>query len=317
MAVRIDGCKYYSFSLVEIMHRLYRYVHSPAALLAFEAAARLSSFTKAADELNVTQPAISQAIKKVESALGVALFERRNRGIHLTPIGERFYTDISFGLMHILRSAEGIAIQLSSQHVTLSCSTAFAHYWMVPRLSDFRKQHPGIEIRVQTTDREIDFNRDNISLAVRRGTGEFPGYHAIQIAEERLYPVASPTYLTHNRRLENAHDLLDHALIHLEEPFRLRPKWTDWFEAQGIAYEDKGGGLRLNDYALVIHAALSGEGIALGWHHIVENLIDQGVLTKLMTSTYDVGRGFYVVWPKRSILSPQSEKFLNWLQTVT
>ncbi len=298
------------------MHRLYKYIHSPAALLAFEAAARHSSFTKAAGELNVTQPAISQAIKKVEQALGVALFERRNRGVNLTEVGERFYTDISFGLMHILRSAEGIAIKLSSQHVTLSCSTAFAHYWMVPRLSDFKKRHPGIEIRLQTTDRDVDFMQDNVSLEVRRGTGEFPGFHANRIAKEQLYPVASPAYLGKHGKPADANDLLDHALIHLEEPFRLRPTWADWLQAHGVAYTDTGGGLRLNDYALVIQAAIAGEGIAFGWHHIVERLVDQRLLVKLMDGSYKVGQGFYVVWPKRSVLSPQSEIFLSWLQSA-
>ncbi len=298
------------------MHQLYKYVHSPAALLAFEAAARHSSFTKAAGELNVTQPAISQAIKKVEQALGVALFDRRNRGVKLTETGERFYTDISFGLMHILRSAEGIAIKLSSQHVTLSCSTAFAHYWMVPRLADFKKLHPGIEIRVQTTDRDVDFLQDNVSLEVRRGFGEFPGLHAIQIAGELLYPVASPAYLDKNGRPNRASDLLNHALIHLEEPFRLRPTWADWLQAHGVTYTDTGGGLRLNDYALVIQAAIAGEGISFGWHHVVERLVKQGLLVKLMDSSYEVGQGFYVVWPKKNIPSPQSEIFLSWLQSA-
>ena len=298
------------------MRQLYKYVHSPAALLAFEAAARHSSFTKAAGELNVTQPAISQAIKKVEQALGVALFERRNRGVKLTETGERFYTDISFGLMHILRSAEGIAIKLSSQHVTLSCSTAFAHYWIVPRLSDFKERHPGIEIRLQTTDRDVDFMQDNVSLEVRRGVGEFPGLHAIQIAKEQLYPVASPAYLEKNGRPNEATDLLDHALIHLEEPFRLRPTWADWLQAHDVVYTDTGGGLRLNDYALVIQAAIAGEGVSFGWHHVVERLIAQGLLVKLMNGSYKVGQDFYVVWPKRSILSPQSEIFLSWLQNT-
>lgn len=298
------------------MHQLYKYVHSPAALLAFEAAARHSSFTKAAGELNVTQPAISQAIKKVEQALGVALFERRNRGVRLTETGERFYTDISFGLMHILRSAEGIAIKLSSQHVTLSCSTAFAHYWVVPRLTDFKKLHPGIEIRVQTTDRDVDFSQDNVSLEVRRGSGEFPGCHAIKIADEQLYPVASPAYLDKKGRPSNANDLLNYSLIHLEEPFRLRPTWADWLQAHGVTYTDTGGGLRLNDYALVIQAAIAGEGVSFGWHHIVERLVAQGLLVKLMEGTYKVGQGFYVVWPKRNILSPQSEIFLSWLQSA-
>ena len=104
--------------------------------------------------------------------------------------------------------------------------------------------------------------------------------------------------------------------MHREEPFRLRPNWENWFEAQGIHYKDNGGGLRLNDYALVIQAAVAGEGIATGWHHIVKNLVNQGLLVKLMDSTFDAGQGFYIIWPKRSIPSPQTEKFLEWLQQV-
>jgi len=176
------------------MRKLYDRIHSPSALFAFETAARLLSFTKAAQELNVSQPAISLAIKKLESALGVKLFERRHRAISLTGVGERFYTDVSFGLMHILRSTEGIAIQRDGHHVTLSCSTAFAHYWMVPRLARFRKLHPDIDIRVQTTDRDIDLDRENVSLAVRRGTGDFEGYDAFLLARERIYSVCSPAY---------------------------------------------------------------------------------------------------------------------------
>ncbi len=296
------------------MRRLYEFVHSPAALLAFEAAARRLSFTRAARELNVSQPAISQSVKKIEEALGISLFERRGRGIALTEAGERFHTDVSFGLMHILRSAEGIALRAGSDHVSLSCSTAFAHYWMVPRLSDFKSAYPGIEIRVQTTDRDHDLGDEGVSFAVRRGTGPFPGHESFLLARERIYPVASPRYIAAQGRPSGTWDLARHALIHLEEPFRLRPSWTDWLDAEGVSFADDGGGLRLNDYALVVQAAIAGEGIAFGWHHIVEGLVRQGLLVKLMDGAYDAGMGFHVVWRG---LRPGSraEPFLSWLRS--
>lgn len=297
------------------MLELYKRIQSPAALFAFEAAARHLSFTRAAAELNVSQPAISASVKKIETALGVILFERRHRSIRLTETGERFYADVSFGLMHILRSAEAIAIQQGGRHVTLSCSTGFAHYWMVPRLARFKEKHPDIDIRLQTTDKDIDLAEEAISLALRRGTGTWNGYHSVLLSKEQLYPICSPAHLANIRMPETAEDLTTCKLIHLEEPFRLRPKWSDWFQAQGVGFQDSGGGLRLNDYALVIQAAIAGEGIALGWHHLVSGLVKQGLLAKVMDGVYDVGQGFYIIWSKSRDLSPQAHQFLTWLRT--
>jgi len=296
------------------MLELIKRIQSPSALFAFEAAARHLSFTRAAAELNVSQPAISLSVKKIETALGATLFERRHRAIRLTEIGERFYTDVSFGLMHILRSAEGIAFQLGGRHVTLSCSTGFAHYWMVPRLAGFKTQYPDIDIRLQTTDRDIDLAEESVSLAVRRGTGMWNGYNAYFLSEERIYPVCSPAFLEGIVPPRSPAELTSCKFIHLEEPFRLRPKWSDWFQAQGVDFHDDGGGLRLNDYALVIQAAIAGEGVAFGWHHLVSRLIDQGLLVKMMDGNYDRGMGFYVIWSKTRDLSPQASRLLDWLK---
>lgn len=297
------------------MLELYRRIQSPAALLAFEAAARHLSFTRAASELNVSQPAISAAIKKIEQALGVSLFDRRRRHIQLTEIGERFYADVSFGLMHILRSAEAIAIQKGGQHVTLSCSTGFAHYWMVPRLARFKANYPDIDIRLQTTDRDLDLTEESISLALRRGKEPWEGYHSVLLSDEQVFPICSPAHLAALPPLTSARDMATCKLIHLEEPYRHRPKWSDWFHAQNVAFTDTGGGLRLNDYALVIQAAIAGEGIALGWKHLVTPLIDQGLLARATAGDYDSGQGFYIIWSKSRDLSPQAEQFLSWLKT--
>lgn len=296
------------------MLSLIRRIQSPSALFAFEAAARHLSFTRAAHELNVSQPAISLSVKKIETALGAQLFERRHRAIALTEIGERFYADVSFGLMHILRSAEAIAIQRGGHHVTLACSTGFGHYWMMPRMAAFKARFPHIDLRLHTTDRDIDLTGDDVSIAIRRGAGHWDGYDAFLLAEECIDPVCSPGFLAPSERPRDAPAIANNRLIHLEEPFRLRPKWGDWFAAHGVSYRDRGDGLRLNDYALVLQAAVAGEGIAMGWRHLTQPLVERGLLVRLFDGGYDVGQGMYVIWPKARPLTPQAVRFLDWLR---
>ncbi|MEM9332964.1 MAG: LysR substrate-binding domain-containing protein [Pseudomonadota bacterium] len=295
------------------MRNLYDLIQSPTALLAFEAAARLGSFTLAANELNVTQPAISSSVKRLEQALGVTLFSRQNRQIILTEPGERFYNDVSFGLMHILRSAQSISARNISRHVTLNCSTAFAHYWMVPRLGEFRKENPDIDLRLQTTDRDVAVESDGASLLIWRGTGDLPGHETRFLQPEKIYPVASPGFTAKHDKIETVAELAQAALLHLDEPYRLRPTWTDWFAEHDYDYKETGSGLRFNDYALVLQACFAGEGIAMGWHHVVEQFVERGTLVRTMQNTYSVGYGFYISWTNAVPLSDDASSVVDWL----
>lgn len=297
------------------MQSLRNLIQSPAALFTFEAAARHLSFTKAAAELNVTQAAVSHSMKQLEASLGVGLFERGHRSIRLTAQGERFYNDVALGLAHIRRSAEAIGRRRGERHVTLSCSTAFANYWMVPRLADFHAANPEVDLRLETSERDVDLGAEGIPLGIRRGPDDraWPGCLAERLAREAIHPVASPAYLARHGRPTWASDLLGHTLIHLEEPFRPRPSWEDWFAAQGLAWRDRGKGLRLNDYALVLQAAMAGEGIALGWHHLVERLAGQGLLALLFDEPYAEGRDFWVVSRAEPPLEPHARQVRDWL----
>ncbi|MEM9105654.1 MAG: LysR substrate-binding domain-containing protein [Pseudomonadota bacterium] len=297
------------------MKELRKHIQSPSSLLAFEAAARHLSFTAAAAELNVSQPAISLSVKKLEHALGATLFERRHRSIKLTESGEQFYTDVSFGLMHILNSAERIARRQSQEHVSILCSTAFAHYWMLPILATFRRQNMDIDIRLQTTEKDVDIVDDGTTFAVRLGSGNWPGHCTLWLGPERIYPVCSPAYLKKMGQPASTADLQAYDLIHLEEPYRPRAGWRDWFAAQGVEYVDNGSGLRFNDYALVIQAAIAGEGVAYGWDHIVDRLIQQGLLVRLVEGEYNVGQGHYVLWSEAHALAPKAERVLAWLRS--
>ncbi len=296
------------------MRKLYDRIQSPAALFAFEAAARHLSFTHAAAELNVSQPAVSHSVRRLEEALGTKLFLRKHRAIELTETGERFYNDVSFGLTQIWRSAERIALERDGRPVTLSTSSAFANYWVVPRLSKFRANNPDIDIRVQVTDKDIELAQETDTIAIRRGDGHWPGYEGFLLSPERIYSVASPGYLETIEPPHSLENLAHCTLIHLDEPFRPRPSWSDWFAQHGVTFKDTGGGLRFNDYALVLQAAMAGEGIAMGWAHITERLIAQKLLTNVAQEFYTYA-GFWVVWPGAASFSPQATRVLDWLRS--
>ncbi len=296
-----------------MMQELWKLVSSPRHLLVFEAAARTGSFTRAARELNVQQPAVSASIKQLEASLGTPLFARAHRSVTLTQAGERLFTDVSAAFARVHQTASMLSQRSAQQHVTLSASTAFAHYWMVPRLSDFHAAHPGIDLRLQTSEREPDIGAEGISLAIRCGTGDWPGCKSHLIAPEVIAPIASPRVMASAVNLATVANLLNETLIHLEEPIRHRPSWADFFSHWKVPYTEPRTGLRLNDYALVLQAAIAGEGFAFGWRHVTEDLINRGLLAARPEWSWETGAGFYLVWSDTTQLSPQAEQVRQWL----
>lgn len=288
------------------MDSLRRLVVSPSALFAFEAAARLGSFTAAGRELNVTQAAISFSIKQLEEHLGVGLFHRHHRRVELTEVGKRLAYDVTIGFTHIRRSIEELKRRHGDHRVSLAVSTGFAAYWMVPRLALFHRSHPDVEIRMITTDKDVDLIAEGIDLGVYRGTGDWAEYDSWLFAPDRIYPVCSPHYKL-ARMPGNLGELARLDLIHLDEAFRSRPSWSDWFAAKGLGWKDSGKGLRLNDYALVLQAAAEGEGIALGWHHLVADSVRRGRLIRPVPDEHVTDQGIFIVAPRSRRLSPASE----------
>lgn len=295
------------------MQSLWKLVSSPRHLLVFEAAARTGSFTRAAQELNVQQPAVSAAIKQLETSLGTALFARAHRSVMLTQAGERLFTDVAAAFDRIHQTAEMLSTRSAQRHVTLSASTAFAHYWMVPRLAQFHAAHPGIDLRLQTSEREPDIGAEGISLAVRRGHGTWPGCESHLIAAEVISPIATPRVNAAAINLATVANLMNQSLIHLEEPVRERPTWADFFAHWKVPYTEPKTGLRLNDYALVLQAAIAGEGFAFGWQHVTEHLVAQGLLVRRDEWAWATGAGFYLVWSHTAPLSAEAKQVRDWL----
>ncbi|MGB0847363.1 MAG: LysR substrate-binding domain-containing protein [Thiolinea sp.] len=295
------------------MRNTLKLIASPRNLFVFEAAARLGSFTLAADELGMQQPSVSAAIKQLESGLGVRLFDRGHRRITLTNAGLRFYTDVSRALRNIESAAEAVHNMGRSDYVTLNSSSAFSYYWMMPKLHTLRELHPEIDLRLQNSVIEPDLDVENISVAVRLGNGDWPDCHAEKIADEVIFPVASPRMMQAARNLRSIPNLLHERLIHLEEPVRVRPTWKQWFAHHSIHNVSISEGLRFNDYALVLQAAQTGEGFAFGWEHIVRDLLNRELLAAREEWAWQTGRGIYLVWSKSRALSDNAVKVRDWI----
>lgn len=296
------------------METLRQLVPSVNSLVVFEAAGRLMSFSGAARELHMTQAAVSYAIGRLEVQLGLSLFLREYRRVRLTEAGQRFHADVSMGLSHIQRSAQSLRAVAVGTHVTISASTAFAAFWMVPRLQRFREDLPDIDLRIQTADRDLDLMGEGIPLGIRGGSPEeWPQYDYEVLAPEEIYPVCGASYLARFDRPASAADLLSHRLIHLEEPYRRAVTWSEWFASVGIERHRAPKGLQINDYVLVIQSVIEGQGIALGWRHLTEGLVGKGVLLRLTDHSLATGKNFYVIWPKDMPLSPAARSVRDWL----
>ncbi|MCP4333010.1 MAG: LysR family transcriptional regulator [Gammaproteobacteria bacterium] len=296
-----------------MMNELRHLIHSPHHLFVFEVCGRLMSFTQAAVELGVSQPAVSLAIRQLEKAIGQRLFHREHRSIRLTEAGDCLYAEVSISFERILQTVREINQVPSPALVTLSISTAFANYWVMPRLTRLHQSHPGIDLRLQVVDRDLDLEHEKVSLGIRRGRGNWPGYHSSSIAREELLAVASPVYVASHGLPTSIEDLHQHQFVHLEEPFRRRPTWHDWFQSFDQEFVDRGEGLRLNDYALVIQAAMAGEGVALGWRHVVTGLIRSRLLVPVMPQSWITGEEFHLIWSDRTSLSDSAQRVRDWI----
>ncbi|MCV3735409.1 LysR substrate-binding domain-containing protein (plasmid) [Rhizobium sp. TRM96647] len=296
------------------METLRRLLPSAASLIVFEAAGRYLNFTHAAKELGMTQAAVSYAIRGLEDQLGVLLFHRAHRAVALTDAGERFHTEVSVGLARIQKSAEDIRAKGREVNVTLAASTAFASMWMLPRLARLREDLPEIDLRIQTSVRDLDLEEEPIPLGIRGGDpAAWPRYHAALLAPEVINAVASPAFIEAHGMPQAPEDLLRLPLIHLEEPVRQACDWPEWFASAGLRFPARSRRLTINDYVLVIQAVLAGEGIALGWQHLISRQVKSGALVPIGTHVLETGLAFYVVWPRSRELNSQAQRVRDWL----
>jgi LysR family transcriptional regulator, glycine cleavage system transcriptional activator len=279
------------------------------ALRAFEAAARLLSFSKAADELHITHGAVSRAIRQLESDLGIHLFQRTTRSVKLTPTGASYAREVRDVLDHLAAATVAATGPQSSGLLNLSTVDSLAAKWLVPRLFRFRRAHPEIDVRLSTSERLVDFVNDGMDIAIRYGQGRYPGLQSELLVEEDLSPVCSPSLLEGPHPLRTPADLKYHTLIH--DDFHI--DWAMWLRTAGITDIDPHRGPRFYSSEHAVQAAVLGEGVILGRSALVADDLASGRLIRPFTIRLPAGLAYYVVYPARSLRRPSVKIFRDWL----
>ena len=281
-------------------------------LRGFEAAARHLSFTRAAAELSLTQSAVSRQIKALEDNLGATLFKRQHRALLLTESGQLLFRAVTDALRRIGEAAE----QLRAPHPALTVSTtiSFASLWLIPRLADFRRAHPQIDIRVDANNRLVDLARESIDVAIRYAPPSLAPSDALRLFGEEVMPVASPALLR-RQPLRVPEDLNDHVLIHYERPDGGAPwlSWHAWAEVMRLPPPAPRGALHLSQYDQVINAAVDGQGVAIATTPLVKDLLRAGRLVAPLEQRAASTRAYYVAVAPRAARRPEVEAFVQWL----
>ncbi|WP_099117034.1 transcriptional regulator GcvA [Xenorhabdus ishibashii] len=282
------------------------------ALRVFDAAARHLSFTKAAEELFVTQAAVSHQMKSLEDFLGLKLFRRRNRSILLTEDGQSYYLDIKEIFTAINDATRKLQARSAKGALTVSLSPSFAIQWLVPRLSGFNQSFPGIDVRIQAIDREEDKLADDVDIAIFYGRGNWPGLRTDRLYPEYLLPVCSPALLTGDRPLRTPEDLANHTLLHDSS----RRDWQAYVRQLDMQQQiNVQQGPIFSHSAMVIQAAVHGQGVALANNVMAQNEIDAGRLVCPFNDVLVSKNAFYLVCHDNQAELGKIAAFRKWILT--
>ena len=280
------------------------------ALKAFEAAARHESFTRAAEELSVTQGAVSHQVKALERDLGLLLFERSHQRLTITAAGLDFVAVVRDAFDRIAFATTRLTQAPASSTLTVSTSPDFAAKWLVHRLGRFAELHPAIDLRLSAAMHRVDFARENIDIAVRHGDGQWPDLHAVQLCEERLFPVCSPRLIKPSavRKVPPA-QVLKFALLHMDD----RSTWARWLTLAGVKAPKTLKGLVMNRASLLIDAAVDGQGVALARSVLAaRDLINQRVVAPFALAM-PLSNTYWIASPKATAEQTKIKTFRDWL----
>lgn len=283
----------------------------------FEAAARLLSFTKAGDELFLTQSAVSRQVQALEEHLGVPLFERRHREIRLTDAGRQLHRTATEVLRQLTDAAERIRGQAGTRAMTVTCSIGFASLWLVPRLLAFREVHPDIDIRIDANNRLVDLDRERVEVAVRYCPWREAPAGADELFKDEVYAVCAPALLGHaDKPLTTPADLRHQVLLHYAgaDTHWVPGSWPDKLATLGLENLDGAGALHFNQYDQLIQAALEGQGVALGVGPLVRRHLQQGRLVALFNGQrFASPRGYYLMTAPFAAERADVSAFRAWI----
>lgn len=283
------------------------------SLVVFEAAARHLSFTQAGEELRISREAVSRQIRSLETFLDQKLFHRLHRALELTEAGEKLHATVGDSLGAIADTASELADPNSGSSVMVSATVAIASFWLTPRLPRFRAAQPDTTIHVTVADTPDNMRHAGINIGLRYGDGNWPGLRARHLFDIDSLPVCSPEYLQSAAVLKKPGDLCHHTLLNLDGQSHAAEDWSWWLNAFGAEAPEPSQIIGFDNYANVIQAAVNGQGVALGFSGLMDDLIERGQLVVPMKHRKGRGLGVYVVLPEDAAMSPSTRKFHDWM----
>ena len=294
-----------------------RQLPSMTALVVFEAAARRMSFTKAAEELGITQAAVSRQVQALEQTFGFQLFRRLHRSIELTERGRVLSKSMSESLGAITRTVRSLTEEKNAGELVIAASVAFSHFWLLPKISDFRRTNPQVRLKIVSQDSNVNLQREDIDIAIRYGDGHWPDGKAIALFNDDVFPVCSPEYLAKRGSPDCVADLTRHNLIASDSQDASWIGWDEWLRAFGHGGDPRHVTLSCSFYTDAIHAAMRGEGIALGWNRLVYDLLARNQLVRVSAESLRTREAYFVVLKKGQPPKPQVEPFMRWIRSET
>lgn len=287
------------------------------ALRAFEAAARRLSFTKAAEELNVTPGAISQQIRQLEDYAGAPLFKRTGRSVILTDSAQATLPLVRDAFERIAEAGRVMQSPARKGRVMVACAPSFAAKWLAPRLETFHSSHDGIEAWISADMGLTDFNTADADFAIRYGKGSYDGLKSEPLLAETVLPVCAPGLVDGDKPIRTPADLARHTLLHDESPENdpSCPDWASWLAARNVMGVNARKGPRFNQAVLVIEAAVAGQGVALAKQAVAAADLASGrLVAPFADGSISIDFGYWIVWPKGRHLSPDVRAFIRWLK---
>ena len=279
------------------------------ALKAFEAAARHLSFTKAAEELFVTQAAVSHQIKALEEFLSMKLFLRRNRTLLLTEEGQAYFLELKDIFKHLQEATERLLAKGSKGAITVAMPPSFASQWLVPRISRFSVEHPDIDVRIKAVDFDEGFLEDDVDVAIYYGKGRWSGVKADKLHTENLTPLCSHMLFNGPKPLNSLSDLKHHVLLHDLS----REAWKNWLKSVGVSGVNVNQGPVFSHSMLVLQAAALGQGIALGNTILARPELDAGRLIMPFEEKVASRDAFYLVCDEAQADLGKIAAFRSWI----
>ncbi len=285
-------------------------------LKGFEAAARHLNFTKAADELFVTQSAVSRQVQALEAGLGVRLFLRQRRGLLLTYEGERLFRSVQGALQQVQEVIDSLSQRPAANRVTLTSTMGFCSLWLIPRLGEFNRLFPEVGVRIAANDQVLNLERERIDISVRYCTQQAAPAGSVWLFDEEIMPVCSPALLERTGKpLRRAQDLAHYVLLDLEDASTPANwlSWDNWFETLGVRGVRPAGSLGFNYFDQIVRAALAGQGVALGRLPLIADLLHDGSLVAPMDARAHTGRAYWVVKAESARGRPEVERLVEWI----